>query len=184
MKGSLVYSANESISPMIFFHCVVVVLAAVEVGVFVGEFAEQDGVPAGRVESAFDFVVIAFFDVEKVKVLAKHGGLHQLGDRARAARLVEKEDGVGAAFNHLLLFEDDLLAGKLVGGEEIRSHVSHLRADEGVARVHIGKESGRVLQQYRPIVFRYHLVAVRSSSIEAERAAAKEVMGYVCHWCI
>ena len=102
-------------------------LAAVELGVLVGEFAEKDGIPARGVKRALDFIVITFFDIEQVKILAKHGGLHQLGDGARASCFIEKEDGIGATLDHLLFLEDDLFSGKFVGGEEIRAHVGYFR---------------------------------------------------------
>lgn len=123
-----------------FFHGVVIILAAVERGVLVAELAEQDGIPARGVEGTLNLVIVAFFDVEKMEVLAEHDGLHQLGDGARTACLIKEEDGIGAVLYHLFFLEDDLFTRQFVGGEEIRSHVSHLGAEHGVATVKVGKK--------------------------------------------
>lgn len=127
-------------------------------------------------QSALDLVIIAFLDVEQMEVLAKHGGLHQLGDGARAGGAVEEEDGVGAALDHLFLLEDDLLAAEFVGGEEVWTHVGHLRAEHGVAFAEVGEEQGGVLEQDGTVVLRDHVEAVIPSPVEAEGAAAKDMV--------
>ena len=82
-----------------FLHGIVIVLTAVEVGVCVGEFAEQDGVPARGVQRAFNLVIVASLHIEQVEYLAEHGGFHQLGDGAWTGGIVEEENGVRGRYH-------------------------------------------------------------------------------------